>query len=169
MSSHIEWFVDYKQFNNNLEVRIGDGTKITAYGKSNINILVFANGNWTKNHLSDVLYVPEIKVNFFPSGACLDKGIKMVSDKNMCKFIKNGKTVAVGTRDNKLFTMKFKPLSAQEIFQANVTKKVDTLEQWHQRLCHQNIQYVRKSLSHMQIPFVEPNKEFFCEACIYGK
>lgn len=124
---------------------------------------------WTKNYLSDVLYVPEMNVNLFSSGACLDKGIKMVSDKNMCKFIKNGKVVAVGTRDNKLFTMKFRPIWAQEITQANVAKKVDTLEQWHIRLCHQNVQYVMKYLSRMQIPFVEPKNDFFCEACIYGK
>lgn len=76
MSSHIEWFVDYKQFNNNLEVRIGDGTKNTAYGKGNINILVFANRKWTENHMSDVLYGPDMKVNLFSSGACLGKGIK---------------------------------------------------------------------------------------------
>lgn len=68
MSSNIEWFVDYKQFNDNLEVRIGNGTKITAYSKGNINILVISNGNWTKNHLSDVSYVPETKVNLFSTG-----------------------------------------------------------------------------------------------------
>lgn len=61
----------------------------------------------------------------------MDKGIKMVSDENMCKFIKNGKTLVMGTRDCKLFTTKFKPISAQEIFQANVAKKVDTLKEWH--------------------------------------
>lgn len=87
----------------------------------------------------------------------------------MCKFIKNGKIVAVGTRNNKLFTMKFKPILAQEISQVNVAKKVDTLKQRYQRLCHQNIQYVRKYVIRIQIPFVESKKEFLCEACIYGK
>lgn len=61
MYDHIEWFVDYKQLNNNVEVRIGNGTKVTAYGKCDII-------NYTclmEIRLKYFLHVPEIMVPKF--------------------------------------------------------------------------------------------------------
>lgn len=37
--------------------------------------------------------VSEIKVNLFSSGTCLDKGIQMILDNKVCKFIKNDSSV----------------------------------------------------------------------------
>ncbi|VVC33094.1 Ribonuclease H-like domain [Cinara cedri] len=129
--NHIEWFVYYKQFYDTMEVHIGGRTKITAY---------------------------EIKENVFSSSACLDKVIKMISDNKMCKIIKTGKTLAVGSRDNKLFTLEFKTISIKQVCQANLVKKVDILE------------HIYKNIRHIcNYHLLIQKRILFREACIYGK
>lgn len=76
-----------------------------------------------KNHLPDVLHVPEIKANLISIKACLDKRIKIISDKNYVQIYKNGKILAVGAHENKLFTMKFKPILPQQFLQQTQQKK----------------------------------------------
>ena len=43
-----------------------------AYGKGNIKVNTFDGEKWNKNHLADVLYVPDLSYNLFSSGVALD-------------------------------------------------------------------------------------------------
>ena len=63
-----DWFVDYKPLNQEILVRIGNGDFLKAYGKGNINVNTFDGEKWNKNHLADVLYVPDLSYNLFLSG-----------------------------------------------------------------------------------------------------
>ncbi|XP_022181581.1 uncharacterized protein LOC111041582 [Myzus persicae] len=105
MTSRKEWFTNYELFETQLPVRIGDGKYIMAIGKGNINVQAKIGDKWVVSHLSNVLHVPELKVNLFSYGACLEKGIKMVTDSDGCIFKKNNRIVAIGVRENKMFSM----------------------------------------------------------------
>lgn len=169
MTSRREWFSNYETFKVQLPVRIGDGKYIMAIGKGNINVQAKIGDKWVDSHLSNVLHVPDLKVNLFSCGACLDKGIKMVTDSDGCIFKKNNRIVAIGVRENKMFSMLLRTRPLQQADQANVAIENFTLLQWHEMLSHQNVQYVRSYLKYMQIPFTDTKNKFFCEACIYGK
>lgn len=81
--------------------------------------------------------------------------------------IKNNKTVAVGVRYNRLFKLLIKVVK-NNIVANTVVREPETLNIWHEKLCHQNIVKVKKFLNNSGIRFIE-NENFFCEACIYGK
>lgn len=49
-------------------------------GKSNIDVRTKIDARRIDSHLSNVLHVPEFKVNMFSCKACLDKGITMMTD-----------------------------------------------------------------------------------------
>jgi len=117
----------------------------------------------------NVLHVPELKVNFFSCDTCLEKGIRLMTDSNSCTFKRGNRIVAVGIRENKLFSMMIKIRIFQGTEQVNIAIKVFTLQQWHEKLGHQSVQYVRNFLKHMRIPYMNTENEFFCKTCIYGK
>lgn len=168
MSNNRLWFTNYKTLHKALPVRIGNGKYIFAQGTGDINILAFDGEEWNEKHLSNVLYIPEIRYNLFSLSAALDKGITQKSDKNTCKLIKGENTVAVGVRENKLFRMQFKVVSSKHEVQANVAVK-DTLQRWHKRMAHQNTCQVRKVLDSLHIKYEENKEKIFCEDCAKGK
>ena len=57
-----------------------------------------------------------ININLFSSGRVVDKGLQMISDQNSCKFIKDGRIVAVGERKRRLYEMKFKICRKADFF-----------------------------------------------------
>ncbi|KAL4123352.1 hypothetical protein QTP88_015548 [Uroleucon formosanum] len=168
-SKDIEISDNYESFEVQLPVRIGDSKYIMAIGKGNINVQAKIGDKWVDSHLLNVLHVPDLKVNLFSCEACLDKGIKMMTDSDGCIFKKNNRIVAIGVRENKMFSMVLRTRPLRQADQANVAVKNLTLLQWYEMLSHQNVQYVRSYLKHMRIPFTETKNKFFCEACIYGK
>lgn len=50
----------------------------------------------------------------------------------------------------------------------NASRSTLSLSTWHERLRHQNISQVKKTLRNLNIDF-NGKEKFFCEACIYGK
>lgn len=168
-----DWFITYETFHHPMPVRIGDGGCIQASGKGCINVEMFNGEVWNQNHLIDVLYVPRLKYNLFSTGAALDKGLEMQSTSETCKLIKKGRTIATGTRRGKFFVMQFavkaSPRSGwrKDTAQAYVSSK-DTLQNWHERLAHQNFRHVRQILKRLEIS-VKEAEDPFCEACTVGK
>jgi len=56
------------------------------------------------------------------------------------------------------------PSVPAEVYVAN---RVEALQMWHERLGHQNKQYVEKYLKNHDITYVRDNQ--LCEACVLGK
>ena len=118
--------------------------------------------------MTNVLYIPKIKVNLFSSGCALDKGLTMKSNNEKCEFFQGDYPVAVGVRKNKLFQMKFKTNVKNDNINANITVAKYSLKFWHECLAHQNVAQVRSFLNKNNIEF-DDNKQFFCEKCPLGK
>ena len=102
-----DWLITYEAFDHEGLVCIGDGGHIEALGKGCINVDMFNRETWNENYLVDVLYVPKLKYNLFSAGATLDKGLKMQSTSTTCELSKNGRIIATGIRQGKLFAMQF--------------------------------------------------------------
>lgn len=187
MSPNISIFRNYRRIAEH-PVRIGNGQIIYAAGKGDVDISVYNGERWTDKYLENVLHVPDLFANLFSQGKVLDKGYKLNSDKEHCEFVRDGVRISVGVRERGLFKMLMKAkenkctsVRAQcmvgesteptESALASATvksNKVESLRLWHERLAHQNVNQVRLFLRRSNIDFVD-EKDFICEACIYGK
>ncbi|XP_076299899.1 uncharacterized protein LOC143218553 [Lasioglossum baleicum] len=109
-------------------------------------------------------------------GAC-GRGIKSVSDKNYCQFLKDNGVVAVGVRENSLFIMKFKvdyPKIQHRSDEAEnkttaTAAEADMMTNWHEKLVHQNFARTKEILQQHGIKVKKSKSETFCEACALGK
>lgn len=170
MCNNRNWFANYLEIIPPLSITIGNGKTIYALGKGDINILSFDEKHWLEKHLADVLYVPDIGLNLFSSGCALDKGLKMISDRDKCKFFKDDRIVAVGVRSNRLFEMKFKVIQPNNKISSSFAASCNmSLDLWHQRMSHQNIIHLKKFLKQANIKFTDNCDDFFCESCVIGK
>lgn len=162
-----EWFTSFVEMTS--YVTIGDGKRITAFGRGEIALMAFDENKWVRRRMVNVLYVPEIHLNLFSSGAAMDRGYELQSDNKRCKLLKDGNVFAVGVRREKLFQMLFKIEEPLEIDGAiaNVAIKKTSIRAWHERLGHQNVAHVKKFLRNNNVDFVD--EDFACEACVYGK
>lgn len=86
MSNRREWFINFKQLEKPISVRDRNGETIYAEGRGDINVLAFNNKTWVQNHIADVLFLPQIHLNFFSSNCAMDKGLKLQSDQSKCVF-----------------------------------------------------------------------------------
>lgn len=169
MSFKLEWFSNYVRFSVPISVKIGDGKHIPALGYGDIEILAFNGDEWCRSYLEGVLYVPDLHVNLFATVSALDKGVKLMMDKEKCQLQKDNVTVGVGYRENRLFKLEFKVISKQSqnhVYLAN--RKPLPLRVWHERLSHQNVGHVENLLKTMNVKYKKEN-QFFCESCVMGK
>lgn len=132
MTARREWFVNLKNLKTEIPVRIGNGKYISATGKGDINILAFDGRTWNEKHLSNVLYVPQLKYNLFSAGAALEKELQLHSDNGMCQLKKNGETILMGERQGKLYHMKIKNIPVEKNSEAHVT--ICTFQEWHEHM-----------------------------------
>lgn len=162
-----EWFKNFTMASSS--ITIGNGSKIMAEGKGDIDILAFNGNEWISKHIANVLYVPGIHMNLFSSGKVMDRGHQLRSNNMRCEIMKNGHIVAVGVRRERLFQMLFKVIEPTEVDMAvaNMAIKKVSIRTWHERLGHQHVAHVKKFLRNSEIDFVD--EEFTCEACVYGK
>ena len=88
MSMKIEWFSDYESFNLPLEIKVGNGSLIKAYGKGIIKLRSFVDGKIINCNLENVLYVQKITMNLISLGSVLDKGFELFSNQEVCTLKK---------------------------------------------------------------------------------
>ncbi|KNC33708.1 hypothetical protein FF38_10866, partial [Lucilia cuprina] len=165
MSNKKEWFQNYVQFQNPKGIRIGNGEIIPAVGKGDIYIKAFDGKVWNSKFLSNVLYIPKIKINF-SINACLDKGYFLEANSKECVFKRDGKVHLKGRRENsRLFKLVIKV--DENTGSSNFAVQVNSLQMWHGRMCHQDKEHVKNLLVNQNIKY--SGGDFFCEGCVMGK
>lgn len=163
------WFSKYEQLSEPKEITLADGEIMKAVGKGEVEILSYNGTDWKQKTLKNVLFSPKSFANLFSSTSAMDNGHEFWSNNSTCKLLDNGKTVAVGVRENGLFRMMFKviqPSQTDKSF-ANIAVNREPLRIWHERLGHQHLAHVRKFLSDNSIEFID--EKFDCDGCAYGK
>ncbi|KAF2884533.1 hypothetical protein ILUMI_21649 [Ignelater luminosus] len=143
-SNQKEWFENYYEFDKPTEIKIGNGSVKNAHGKGKISLIAFEGQDYIPTESNDVLYVPDIKFNLFSIGAALDKGYTMMTDNKTCKILKGNDVYAIGLRIDKLYHMQFRHAGSINV---NLSiSKTETVKDFHERFCHQNIRHVREIL-----------------------
>lgn len=137
----------------------------------NIDVETCVNNNVKVITMYNVLYVPEIVFNLFSVTSAGKRGVDcLIRNKGtQCLLKRDDKIIATGSDFGNLLKLDIDVLMPKS---CNLTRKIEsnenkTLQLWHERLCHQNVKYVRNYLKNENIEFLE--KDFFCEGCAYGK
>ncbi|CAG9131792.1 unnamed protein product [Plutella xylostella] len=156
-------FTTFQQTLDNKTVIVGNGEEISALGCGQVAVQVYDGFGWVKTTIDNVLFVPELKTNLFSVKCATERGYVVKMDNNWCKFYKENTVCAVASRSGDMYYMVMRYQS--EI--AYVTEVKCGLKEWHEKLAHQNLQYVRMVLKNNNIEVKD--SDFKCENCLEGK
>jgi len=163
MTKSKDFFVSYTAFQEPRPITLGNNKPMLAYGKGDIHVET----GWKKCYLKDVWYTPDVVKNLFSVPTAADKGMEYWMDHSSCRISKNGETIVVGKRHRGLYRLQIQMILPTLPAEVYVASTVDSLQVWHERLGHQNKQYVEKYLKKHGITYTKDNE--LCEACILGK
>lgn len=161
-------YATYSAFDNPKPIIIGKShTQLLAFGQGDIKIKALVDGKWKQHCLKDVLYTPDVVKNLFSVSTAADKGAEYWLDKKSCRLTRNGETIVIGERCNKLYKLNIQIVQPDSPAEVYVSNKNETLQVWHERFGHQSKQYVEKYLKKHGIEYIKDNQ--FCEGCVLGK
>lgn len=177
MSCMKSLFSDYRELDVVKNIRLGNGSTVSAMGIGSIKLYAFNGKCWIDSVIENVLYVPDLKFNLFSVGTVVDKGYVQKVNENTCVFLKNNEVRCIGYRHGKLYKMKFRCKKcidsnsvlnvAKEEKQISISNDNCSLRIWHEKLAHQNLNQVKQILKKNNINFKD--ESFFCEPCAQGK
>lgn len=166
MTYRKDWFCSLEILEEPLTVKIGNGDTISAHGRGNIDVETLVDGNWIAGTMYNVLYIPCLDQSLFSVKFVAKKGVdfKISDSGRRCVFIRGGTVVATGSDSGSLYRMNMRVVIPRE---CNVVNKIDSLQLWHERLCHQNKKHVKVFLKNLGIDALD--SEDVCDGCMYGK
>lgn len=167
MTSHREYFREFVPENDVHFVKIADNKTLSVEGVGRVDITVKLKDKVFIRHLSNVLYVPDLKRNLFSIIAITERHFSFHCFGAKCEVReKNGALSATGTRHGNLFYMDF------QVNLLNCTvATVNSLKLWHERFGHVNVKSVKDTIISAvaeKLEFSDVN-DFFCEICILSK
>ncbi|GBP01126.1 Retrovirus-related Pol polyprotein from transposon TNT 1-94 [Eumeta japonica] len=146
-------------------LRLGNGTKINVKGCGQVALQVWNGSEWIDTTIDNVLHVPELKTNLFSVNCATSRGYVIVTEENKCKFYKQNKVMAIAERRGSMYYLDFRYFNA---YTANLADVCCDLREWHEKLVHQNIVYVKDVLKKNNINIKNANVQT-CESCLKGK
>ena len=124
-----------------------------------------------KTCIKNVLHVPTITKSLVSVGQIVEQGMQVRFNNEGCFIEKDGRLIAKGRRDGRLFI-----LDSNEVKSAMYAKGLETetsIELWHKRIGHINLQRLRAMQSKEVViglpPFESKRVDRVCEACQLGK
>ncbi|KHJ41524.1 zinc knuckle [Trichuris suis] len=167
-SHHMTWnkkyFTKYVPFPQHVEVRVGNGEIIYAYGRGTVRVKLFTERGWLASVMEEVWYVPRLGLNLFSIGRAAERGFTSIATADGCYFRKNDRAKLVGARNlNGLYELKMRVRLPKRPVQVYVAGADSTLQLWHERLCHQNKRHVCEVLKNCGIEV--RIQEEFCTGC----
>lgn len=161
-----DWLTDF-QPSNKETVSLGDNGTCTAEGTGTVLIEKLVDGKWEESEINNVLYVPSIRKNLFSVGVCTTKNYEVRFKGGNVSIWYKDKIVALGVKQgNDICRLFFRKAQGNE---ANLVES--GIKAWHERLGHVNQRAIRQMIQKNMIQGVKltDTKEFFCEACQFGK
>lgn len=159
------------------KLNLADSKCAEIAGKGQVTTTMRANGERKTVDFNETLYVPDLRTNLASVSKITDKGHKVIFCKNQADVVNsNGKTILVAERVNDLYLFQNESnvdcKNANENDKNNKTIIKDSLEDWHIRLGHLNVQYLLQAakmntIKGLKIKGNEKNLE--CEVCLSGK
>ncbi|KAF9424808.1 hypothetical protein HW555_000109 [Spodoptera exigua] len=149
-------------------VIVGNGTQISVKGSGQVAVQVWNGNEWIDTTIDNVLHIPELSTNLFSVNRATSKGYVIVTGENECKFYKENKVMAVAKRNGSMYYLDFRYHNTSE---ANVAEiKRSTLHEWHEKMAHQNMSYVKDVLKNNKVDInTQSSDSATCESCVKGK
>ncbi|KAF9424272.1 hypothetical protein HW555_000665 [Spodoptera exigua] len=161
---------DYELFNSYCSAKgksviVGNGTQISVKGSGQVAVQVWNGNEWIDTTIDNVLHVPELSTNLFSVNRATSKGYVIVTGENECKFYKENKVMAVAKRNGSMYYLDFRYHNTSE---ANVAEiKRSTLHEWHEKMAHQNMSYVKDVLKNNKVDInTQSSDSATCESCV---
>ena len=169
MTNVENYFSNFTLFQSPKYIQVGNSEVIKAYGQGDILVDMKIGGQWETNHLKDVWFVPDVSRNLFSVSRSLDRGYHFFATRSGCKLMKEGRTCLTGRRMSHglyFLDMRFHgpPKAAEALLASSLS---NSLQLWHERLCHQNRRHVRSVVGRLGLSLTEDGD--LCEGCAYGK
>lgn len=168
MSFERDSLSDYIEFRQPCTVNLGDNGSILAYGKGTYHLLADLDENSQPIALHDVLYLPDLKKNLLSVRAMTKLEASVEFKGNQCRISRNGKLLAVGEMQGKLYMLKI--VSDEHI---NIAKDEIDIHLWHNRFGHLGMDNVEKLMKDKMVEGMKCStkvgRKSVCEPCIMGK
>ncbi|GFQ77592.1 retrovirus-related Pol polyprotein from transposon TNT 1-94 [Trichonephila clavata] len=165
MTKYKNCFVDFTKFVSPKPVYVGNSDAIMAYGHGTVIIEIKVNSKWKKHHLTEVWYVPDISKNLFSISQTLKRGFKFQASKDECSLLRDDRARLKGVRTvHGLYALEMRVLYPKVC----VASADQSLQLWHERLCHQNKAHVKVILRKYQIKSDVKDSQI-CDGYCYGK
>ena len=162
MTSNRDWYSSWTPLQEPINVVVGNNARCPAKGTGTISLK--ATTGETK-HLSQVLYVPDLKKNLLSISALTDKGLDVRFKKSGAEITDSaGKVVGIGVRRNNLYELSAFTISTDHNTSTNT-------KQWHERFGHLNVavlKEMKKSNMVVGLPTLS-DLSHVCDACMMGK
>ena len=167
MSSNKNEFSNYKQFTTPLEIKLADNSVLFSYGKGDVYLTLYNNGEKFEIVLNDVLFVPQIRNKLLSLPVVIQKGAEVKFVRNSVVFVMNDKSYDVGHKHGKLFKLNTVPFETCCMSSVNVSPEI-----WHMRYCHlgyDNLKILSGQNMVKGLDMTFNKKINDCEGCIMGK
>lgn len=136
-----------------------------------------ASGKRKAVELSDALFIPDLRANLISVGKITDKGHKVVFSDKKAEVIDSADRVLItAKREGGLYYLPtLTDAECRKISESNdatKTIKRNTLEDWHIRMGHLNVQSLREAIkagSIQGINIENIGENFQCQVCLQGK
>ena len=159
---------EYVAFDKPCIVHLGDNRLILAFGKGAYHIVSDLGDHHLPIVLRDVLYLPDLDKNLLSVRAMVKPGATVEFQGNKCKITRNGKLLAVGKNERKLYLLQI--VEDQHVYNA---QKNSNLELWHYWYGHLGIDNVKVLMKGEMVDGISSKDNCqecsVCESCIMGK
>ena len=160
----------YAPFKKPIEVKLADDTVIFAYGKGELQLVLYDGKDKVNATLKDVLYVPKIQKNLLSLTSITDKDAEVQFKGQHCKIIINGNVYSIGHKHGKLYKLNVDPEQSC-CFGSTVANDDNAL--WHYRYGHLGYDNLKLLHNKSMVDGLswKPNEQTDrkCEGCAYGK
>lgn len=174
---NIESFTNINRNIDRGKLNLANSAHANIEGLGNVSFEACASGERKAIELSDTLFVPDLRANLISVGKITDKGHKVVFSRTKAEVVDRAdKVLLTAKREGGLYYLST-PMDAEcrkvcEPDDATKTVRKNTLENWHIRMGHLNIQSLREAIKKGYIRGIDVdnvNEDFQCQVCLQGK
>jgi hypothetical protein len=184
MTGHRHWFTTFTALPDfHWPIKGISSQPLHATGIGDIVISCFINNIWKIAHLKQVLYVPGLENNLFSVIRAVTKDIQTICTNIGCIMSKHGVPVLQATFSGMMYELQIQVIPPNHTSHALIaasfrpgtnTEERQTIETWHNRLCHINYDTVKRLATFDQVDGIQllpslTSPDPFCKGCCKGK
>jgi hypothetical protein len=184
MTRHRYWFTTFTALPDfHWPIKGISSQPLHTTGIDNIVISCFINNIWKTAHLEQVLYVLGLENNLFSIMSAATKDIQSVCTNTGCIMSKHGIPVLQATLSGMMYELQIQVIPPNHTSHALIaasfrpstnTEERQTIETWHNRLCHISYDAVKRLANSNQVDGIQllpssTSLDPFCEGCYKGK